>query len=90
MSVPLTGRKKEQAEDFYNNLIGMMLKKKLPFMIGGTYAFMEYTGIVRETGDIDIKIPYNDYPEILKTLSEAGYKTELAEIELNWLARVTD
>lgn len=65
------------------------MKKKLPFMIGGTFAFMEYTGIERDTGDIDIKIPYEDHPHILKILSESGYKTELAEIELNWLAKVT-
>jgi hypothetical protein len=90
MSVPLTGKKKEQAEKFYDKLITTMIRKRLPFMVGGTFAFMEYTGIERETGDIDIKIPYEDYPAILQSLSEAGYKTELAEIELNWLAKVTD
>jgi hypothetical protein len=90
MSVPLLGKKKEQAEKFYDKLITTMIRKRLPFMVGGTFAFMEYTGIERETGDIDIKIPYEDYPSILQTLSEAGYKTELAEIELNWLAKVTD
>lgn len=90
MSLPLTGKKKEQAEKFYDKLITTMIRKRLPFMVGGTFAFMEYTGIERETGDIDIKIPYEDYPAILQALSEAGYKTELAEIELNWLAKVTD
>ena len=59
-------------------------------MVGGTFAFSQYTGIERDKGDIDIKIPYDDYPRILKTLTEAGYKTELAEIQLNWLAKVTD
>lgn len=90
MSIALTGKKKEQAEKFYDKLLTTLIRKRLPFMIGGTFAFDEYTGIERETGDIDIKIPYEDYPHILKELSDAGYKTELAEIELNWLAKVTD
>lgn len=90
MSVALTGKKKEQAEKFYKKLLGVLVEKKLPFMVGGTFAFNEYTGLDRPTGDIDIMIPIEDYPRILKTLAIAGYKTELAEIELNWLAKVTD
>lgn len=90
MSIALTGKKKEQAEKFYDKLLTTLIRRKLPFMVGGTFAFMEYTGIERDTGDIDIKIPFESYPDILKSLSEAGYKTELAEIELNWLAKVTD
>jgi hypothetical protein len=88
MSLALTGKKKEEAEEFYDKLLQTLLKKRLPFMVGGTFAFMEYTGIQRDTGDIDIKIPYDSYPEILKELSESGYKTQLAEIELSWLAKV--
>jgi hypothetical protein len=90
MSLALTGKKKEQAEAFYEKLIATLIKKKMPFMIGGTFAFNQYTGIERDTGDIDIKIPYEDHPTVLKTLSEAGYRPELAEIELNWLAKVSD
>lgn len=90
MSEPLTGKKKEQAEVFYDKLLSVMIKKKIPFMIGGTFAFSQYTGIERPTGDIDIKIPYDSYPQVLKTLTEAGYKPELAEIELTWLAKVFD
>lgn len=88
MSLALTGKKKEQAEKFYNKLLSTMLKKKLPFMVSGTFAFMEYTGIIRETGDIDIKIPFEVYPEILKSLSESGYKTELTDH--HWLAKIID
>ena len=65
-------------------------KRNSLFMVSGTFAFIQYTGIERDTGDIDIKIPYEDYPHILKTLSEEGYKTELAEFGYNWLAKVID
>lgn len=67
-----------------------MLEHKLPFMIGGTYAFREYTGIERPTKDIDIVVAEEDYPHILKTLAENGYKTKLHEIARNWLAKVYD
>jgi hypothetical protein len=90
MSLALTGKKKEQAEAFYDKLLSTLIKKKIQFMIGGTFAFSAYTGVERDTGDIDIKIPYEDHPTVLKTLTEAGYRPELAEIELGWLAKVYD
>jgi hypothetical protein len=88
MSLALHGKEKEKAERFYNQLLDILLTKDLPFMIGGTFAYNEYTGLDRDTGDIDIITTEKDYPRILKVLSDAGYKTELAEIELKWLAKV--
>lgn len=90
MSQALSGKKQKEAEAFYNGLLKVMNQKKLPFMIAGTFAFSEYTGIERPTGDIDIMIPYEDHPTVLKTLTDAGYKPELAEIDLKWLAKVYD
>ncbi len=90
MSLALSGEKKEQAEKFYKKLLQTLIKSKCPFMVGGTFAFSEYTGIERPTGDIDIRIAYDDHPAVLKKLAENGYKPELKEIELNWLAKVYD
>jgi hypothetical protein len=90
MSIALNGKKKEKAEEFYDKLLTILIKKKLPFMIGGSFAFAEYTNIYRPTGDIDIKIPYVDYPKVLKALTDSGYRPELNEIELVWLAKVYD
>ncbi len=90
MSEPLLGKKKEQAEKFYDKLIAILIKENLPFMIGGTFAFNEYTGLDRPTGDIDIKTTYEDHPAVLKTLNKSGYKTELVEDKFNWLAKVYD
>lgn len=86
MSLAVTGKAKEKAERFYDELLGVLLKNNMPFMVGGTFAFKEYTGIERPTGDIDIKTTVDDYPRLLKTLSKAGFKTEL--IEPRWLAKV--
>lgn len=81
-------RLQKQAEDFYGALINILLTHKIPFMIGGTYAFTAYTGIERPTKDMDIRCAFEDYPTILKAFSEAGFKTELSEER--WIAKVYD
>jgi hypothetical protein len=86
---PKTGTKQEEAEEFYKELLDFLLKKKLPFMVSGTYAFAQYTGTERATKDIDIVTTEKDYPKILSILSDNGYQTKLHEMELNWLAKVT-
>ncbi len=83
-------KSKKNPEEFYNRILKTLLEKNLPFMIGGTYAFREYTGIERATKDIDIITTEEDYPRILKVLTENGYKTILHELELNWLAKVQE
>jgi len=88
MSNPLSGRKKEQAENFYGQIIDVLRDRQIPFMIGGTYAFSTYTGIQRPTGDLDVKIPYDNHSQVLRELTEAGFQPELTEVELNWLAKV--
>lgn len=75
-----------QAEGFYTNLLGLLLKQEVPFMVGGTYAFSSYTGIYRPTKDMDLVSTHELYPQILKVSSEAGYRTEL--LDPNWLAKV--
>jgi hypothetical protein len=79
-------KSQKQAEDFYSRVIALLLGHKMPFMIGGTYAFSAYTGIERPTKDIDIKCAFEDYPTILKTFSDAGFKTEISEEQ--WIAKV--
>lgn len=76
----------EESEGFYRNLISILLTGNVPFMIGGTYALRAYTGIVRPTKDMDVITTFDDYPKILKVLSDAGYKTEI--LEQNWIAKV--
>lgn len=62
----------KRAEEFYGMLIDLLLESKVPFMIGGTYAFTAYTGIERTTKDMDFCCTFEDYPKILRIISEAG------------------
>lgn len=74
-----------QAENFYAEVLRLLSKKKLEFMLAGTYAFRQYTGIHRPTKDLDIFCRAGDYPKILQALQDEGYKTEITDAR--WIAK---
>src|SRR5256885_3201141 len=67
----------EHTRDFYSHGLSLLDKNKLPYLVGGAYAFARYTGIERHTKDFDIFIRRSDWPRAEKILREAGYKTDL-------------
>lgn len=73
-------------EEFYGHLLELLLSHNIPFMIGGTYAFVAYIGIARPTKDMDIFCKVDDYPEMLRLAAKEGYETEIQD-EL-WLAKI--
>lgn len=76
----------EVTEAFYNQVLQVILKTKFPFLIGGTYAVAFYTGIRRETKDLDIFCKAGDYIKILSAAKEAGLKTEVTDAR--WIAKI--
>src|SRR5690349_19516483 len=75
----------ETAEDFYRNVLTVLTKTKIPFMVGGTFAFRKYTGIKRKTKDLDIFVKAGDYTKLLMVLKDAGYKTIIHDSR--WIAK---
>lgn len=71
---------------FYQNVLELLNKASLPYLVGGAYALNHYTGINRYTRDFDIFIARTDYPRIAEALMEAGYQTELTYP--HWLAKI--
>jgi len=65
--------------NFYRQALILLKESKVPFLIGGAYAFARYTGIVRHTKDLDIFLHPRDCNRALEALSAAGYKTELTD-----------
>jgi hypothetical protein len=49
---------------------------EVPYLVGGGYAMAYYTGIARNTKDLDLFIREADRDRCLSTLAAAGYKTE--------------
>ena len=76
----------QNAEEFYVESLKILNKSKIPFMLGGTMAVNIYTGIDRQTKDMDIFVKPGDYPRVLGLFAEAGYKTAVEDER--WLAKV--
>ncbi len=75
------------AEKFYKVVLKTLKKANIPFLIGGTYALPFYFEVDRPTKDMDIFCKAGDYPKILNTLKENGFKN-VEIIDDRWLAKV--
>ena len=61
---------------FYTDALRALDHAEVPYLVGGGYAMAYYTGIARNTKDLDIFIRESDRDRCLSTLTAAGYKTE--------------
>jgi hypothetical protein len=75
-----------RAWTFYRHALNILKKQQVPFLIGGTYALEYYTGIRRNTRDLDIFVMPKDCDRVLEELTTAGYQTELKDPQ--WLGQV--
>jgi hypothetical protein len=70
----------EAAQDtnaFYRRTLHVLSDAGVPFLVGGSHAFLEYTGIVRTTKDFDLFLRRADLDRAMEALGAAGYRTEL-------------
>src|SRR5688572_6147657 len=72
--------------DFYRQVLTILNDAGTPFLVGGAFALGIYTGIVRNTKDLDLFVRQRDCEQALKALSDAGYPTE--HTFDHWLAKV--
>lgn len=70
---------------FYRCILETLNASGIKFLVGGAYAFNCYTGISRQTKDLDIFIRRQDYESISTALGKIGYETELTYP--HWLAK---
>jgi len=65
------------ASDFYKRVIHVFQGKDIDFLVGGAFAFVHYTGIGRDTKDLDLFIRRTDWDKATAVLAEEGITTEL-------------
>jgi hypothetical protein len=70
---------------FYRRTLHVLSDARVPFLVGGSHALLNYTGIVRQTKDFDLFIKHDDLDAGLDALREAGYHTEITFP--HWLAK---
>jgi hypothetical protein len=65
------------AHAFYRRGLLTLIDHRIPFLVGGGYAFERYTEIVRRTKDFDIFVYPRDCDRVLQVLAQGGYRTDL-------------
>src|SRR3954469_3141360 len=67
----------QDTNTFYRRTLHVLSDAAVPFLVGGSHAFLEYTGIVRNTKDFDLFLRRDDLDRAMEALKAAGYRTEL-------------
>lgn len=62
---------------FYVASLTALTESGVPFLVGGAYALEHYTGISRDTKDLDVFVHPRDIELALQALAAAGFRTEL-------------
>src|SRR5690348_13331529 len=75
------------AEAFYSEVLRLMAKSAIPFLLSGTYALASYTGIDRPTKDVDVFAKAGDALKMLSYFKEHDFDVEM--VDERWLARIT-
>lgn len=70
---------------FYRRTLHVLSDAHIPFLVGGSHAYLQYTGIVRDTKDFDLFVQRSDLDPALDALRDAGYRTEITFP--HWLAK---
>ena len=70
---------------FYQHALDILREAETPFLVGGAYAFAEYTGIIRHTKDLDVFVHRRDIHRALAAFADAGYHTNL--VFEHWLGK---
>src|SRR5262249_30022056 len=63
---------------FYRDAMELLDAGGLEYLVGGAYAFAQYTGVVRHTKDFDVFIRRGDFDRAKEIFDSAGYKLELS------------
>lgn len=82
----VTEEEKTEALVFYRESLEMLYDTGIDFMLGGAFATFHYTGLYRDTKDLDVFCKPGHYPAILKYFQDKGFKTELTDVR--WLVKI--
>lgn len=78
-------RPQQETCAFYVDALERLTQARVPFLVGGAYAVEQYTGIARDTKDLDVFVRPEDCRRVLDLFREAGYETELTFA--HWLGK---
>lgn len=76
------------AQDFYRDTLDILDEENIPVLVGGAFAQEYFTGISRNTKDLDLFIMERDLQRALRALGERGHRTEITFS--HWLGKAYD
>jgi nucleotidyltransferase DUF2204 len=71
---------------FYREAMETLTRAGVPFLVGGSFAFLHQSGIDRNTKDLDIFVRPEDVHSLLDACAAAGYDADL--VHSHWLAKI--
>lgn len=75
----------DEEREKYKRALAALNRGGVPYVVSGAYAIYEYTGIYRETKDLDLFVPPEHLERAMYLLREEGFRTRLEEA--HWLAK---
>jgi hypothetical protein len=75
----------DQKIEFYKSSLSLLKSSSIPYLVGGAYALRHYTGIFRDTKDLDIFIKTEDCRRTIDIFAESGFETDFTFP--HWLAK---
>jgi hypothetical protein len=78
--------KNAHACSFYRQVLGILNRTSVPFLMGGGFALEFYTHLGRGTKDMDLLIQRHDLEQVFEAFNKSGFKPELTFS--HWLGKV--
>jgi nucleotidyltransferase DUF2204 len=76
----------EEQKEHFKDVLRFMNDRNIPYVVSGTFALHEHTGIWRQTKDLDLFVTPEDMRRALTQFREAGYETWVKDPV--WLGKV--
>jgi hypothetical protein len=73
------GPRSKQELDVRASALRALDEAGVPFLVAGAYAFFEYTGIFRDTKDLDVFLRGRDLEPAFRALEGVGFRTEIED-----------
>jgi hypothetical protein len=71
--------------DVRASALGALTEAGVPYLVAGAYAFFEYTGIFRDTKDLDVFLRERHVEDAFRALERVGFRTEITDP--TWIAK---